>query len=249
MTYLNGKKIITVLQKVASKDVYDNVSNPNLLINGDFRVNQRGQTSYINTGATHTYTVDRWRISVGSSYANAVTVTPKTNGGVNLSFNNTLAGGNTPFIQVLENPQYLIGKTLTFTIYVSAINLGSARFRLSNYSTFATGDLKVGLNTITYKVPAGTTQLFCGIIANASTACDCDIEYAKLEIGNISTAFSPRLYAEELSMCMRHYQIRTTDYTFPNNIIDCPIPMYNEYTRGQTTINGVTYNFIDAELY
>ena len=37
------------------KSAWDGLSNPNLLINPDFRVNQRGQAEY-----TSGYTVDRW---------------------------------------------------------------------------------------------------------------------------------------------------------------------------------------------
>lgn len=40
-----------------------NVSNPNLLINGDFKVNQRGNTTYTEAGK---YTVDRWKLVSGS---------------------------------------------------------------------------------------------------------------------------------------------------------------------------------------
>ena len=42
----------------AEKSAWDGLSNPNLLINPDFRVNQRGQNEY-STG----YTVDRWSVS------------------------------------------------------------------------------------------------------------------------------------------------------------------------------------------
>lgn len=40
-----------------------NVSNPNLLINGDFKVNQRGNTTYTEAGK---YTVDRWKLLSGT---------------------------------------------------------------------------------------------------------------------------------------------------------------------------------------
>ena len=49
---------------VENSKTANNVSNPNLLINGDFKVNQRGQSSY--TGMSG-YTVDRWQIGGNSS--------------------------------------------------------------------------------------------------------------------------------------------------------------------------------------
>lgn len=48
-------------------------SNPNLLINSDFKINQRGATSY----ESHGYSVDRWKIW-------NCTVIPNTNGGITM---------------------------------------------------------------------------------------------------------------------------------------------------------------------
>ena len=48
---------------VKEAEIANNVSNPNLLINGDFKVNQRGEITYTETGK---YTVDRWRLVSGS---------------------------------------------------------------------------------------------------------------------------------------------------------------------------------------
>lgn len=255
----NNRWVFTGVFKVSSGNIsviadvdnleFDLIENPNLLINGDFRINQRGQSSYTNSTSNTTYTVDRWRMSLGNSGLNGTVVTPKANGGVNLTCSNAYGGGATPFIQVLENPQNLIGKTLTFSVYISAINSGSCRYRLSNYTTFATGNLAVGLNTITYTVPSGTTQIFCGIICNATTAFNIDIEYMKLEVGSVSTPFSPKLYAEELPKCMRYFQIRSSIYTVETKAEDRPIPMRVDGTIGTTTIGGTTYNSVDAEIY
>ena len=44
-------------------EIANNVSNPNLLINGNFKVNQRGESTYSIAGR---YTVDRWRLVNGS---------------------------------------------------------------------------------------------------------------------------------------------------------------------------------------
>lgn len=40
----------------------ESVYRPNLLVNGDFQINQRGQTSYTSTAAQSSLTVDCWRI-------------------------------------------------------------------------------------------------------------------------------------------------------------------------------------------
>ena len=68
ITALNGK-VIDSLDSNSSIDApsiravnehFGNISNANLLINGNFQVNQRGQTTYIQTN-TWKYSVDRWK--------------------------------------------------------------------------------------------------------------------------------------------------------------------------------------------
>ena len=65
-------------------------SNPNLLINPDFKINQRGATSYEQQG----YSVDRWKIW-------NVTVTPNANGGITVK--NDKYSDTGTFVQILEN--------------------------------------------------------------------------------------------------------------------------------------------------
>lgn len=48
----------------------ESVYRPNLLINGDFNVNQRGQSSYSGESAKATYTLDMWYLSA-SAYVSA----------------------------------------------------------------------------------------------------------------------------------------------------------------------------------
>lgn len=58
---VNAIKNGNIIAKVS--EFAENVSNPNLLINGDFKVNQRGGSTYTETGK---YTVDRWKLVSGS---------------------------------------------------------------------------------------------------------------------------------------------------------------------------------------
>ncbi|MBR2391279.1 MAG: hypothetical protein IKB06_02175 [Clostridia bacterium] len=58
-----GTYVIPKAIHAESADVANNVSNPNLLINGNFKVNQRGESTYSTAGR---YTVDRWRLVSGS---------------------------------------------------------------------------------------------------------------------------------------------------------------------------------------
>ena len=59
----DGSLKLATSKHAETADLANNVSNPNLLINGDFKVNQRGETTYTEAGK---YTVDRWRLVGGS---------------------------------------------------------------------------------------------------------------------------------------------------------------------------------------
>ena len=90
---INALKNGTIeVAKSKQAEFASNVSNPNLLINGDFRVNQRGKTTYTEAGK---YTVDRWKLVSGS-------VEVKSNG---IMLNGTIVQKleHTPSIQVVAS--------------------------------------------------------------------------------------------------------------------------------------------------
>lgn len=181
-------------------------SNPNLLINGDFRVNQRGETSY--TGSK--YTVDRWQSAGGN-----VTVTPTENG-VKISV--TEGGKYYSLIrQKIEMNllQYLNKKITVSTLVRSLSGNGSVVLRVqlfsdSNYST-RVGNANVflnntGISSATTIIPETARYIMVDIYKGTEYAKEFEIDYIKLELGSIATAFSPRPYAEELALCQRYYR-------------------------------------------
>lgn len=189
-------------------------SNPNLIINGDFRVNQRGKTSY--TGAI--YTIDRWQ---GSAY---LTVTPQANGGVVLSSN----GGQSYFIQRIEDTDALWGKTITMSFSVNGVVYSATGTLPSNIpsqgDSFITSDwVNSSIRARLYYYLSSKTLAFTIDINNNATA---TIDYTKLEIGSIATAFSPRPYAEELALCQRFYEKIDTNV---------PANKYNIFKTARTT--------------
>lgn len=135
-----------------------NVSNPNLLINGDFKVNQRGNTTYTEAGK---YTVDRWKLLSGT---------------VDVAENGIVLNGT--IIQKLEHsPNAPV---------VASSNAGSIFYE--------NGAVTISTTTPTL------------------------ISFAKLEVGTTATPFSPRTYAEELTLCQRYYQkIRLHSAGTPNS--------------------------------
>lgn len=176
-------------------------SNPNLLINGDFRVNQRGQTSYSGT----VYGIDRWQ---GSAY---LTVAPQENGGVVLSVN----GGTGYYVQRIEDSEVLWGKTLTMSLSINGV-VYSATATMPN-SRPSQGNSYIATQWVNGMVRArlyyyASSHLLAYTI-DITDGYTVTIDYAKLEFGSVATAFSPRTYAEELVLCQRYYEkidIRTS---------------------------------------
>ena len=172
------------------------VQNPNLLINPNFAINQRGQASY--TGAV--YGVDRWK-----GIGDAITATPVANG-IQLSSRGT---GNIYIKQIVETN--LAGKTVTASCKLSAINSGEGgriavycstdgtSWTLISGMTIATA----GISTLTVAIP--TDALYVSVDVGVRPSSDVVFEWAKLEIGSVATEFSPPSIADELLKCQRYY--------------------------------------------
>lgn len=163
-------------------------SNPNLLINPDFKINQRGAISYEQQG----YSVDRWKIS--NATLNATTKT--------LSNPNSTDGN---FLQSLENKPT---GTFTVTLNVASVT-GTVKFLWQDGSTPKTGvAISKGVNTYTFTA-SSLTWVGIQIASGASI----QLSYMKLEKGTVATSFIAPNMAEELVKCCRFYQIHQVMYT------------------------------------
>lgn len=160
-------------------------SNPNLLINPDFKINQRGATSYEQQG----YSVDRWKIW-------NVTVTPNANEGITVKNDKYTDIGT--FLQYLENATE--GDS-TLSCYVTSVS-GTVTMVADDNSQVV---LKQGLNVVhTNK----STKKFT-IFLNQGTSIT--LKWVKLEQGKVATSFVAPNQAEELIKCYRFYQIVNID--------------------------------------
>ena len=162
-------------------------SNPNLLINPDFKINQREASSY-----TRGYTVDRWKIS--NATLNATTKT--------LSNPNSTDGN---ILQSLENKPT---GTFTVTLNVASVT-GTVKFLWQDGSTPKTGvAISKGVNTYTFTA-SSLTWVGIQIASGASI----QLSYMKLEKGTVATSFIAPNMAEELVKCCRFYQTHQVMYT------------------------------------
>lgn len=189
-------------------------SNPNLLINSDFKINQRGATSY----ESHGYSVDRWKIR-------NVTVTPNKNGGITVT-NDKYADTGT-FLQYLENATE--GDS-TLSCYVTSVS-GTVTMLADDNSQVI---LKQGLNVVH---TSKSTKSFT-IFLNKGTSIT--LKWAKLEQGKHATAFVHPIYNEEYLKCMWFFQSLTGARSgyFSNERIYINIPEVNSMRTSKPSVDS-----------
>lgn len=160
-------------------------SNPNLLINPDFKINQRGAISYEQQG----YSVDRWKIW-------NVTVTPSASGGITVK--NYKYEDTGTFIQILENATE--GDS-TLSCYVTSVS-GTVTMVADDGSQVI---LKQGLNVVH---TSSSTKNFT-IFLNQGTSIT--LKWVKLEQGSIATSFVEPNISDELDKCLRYFESGSLD--------------------------------------
>lgn len=170
-------------------------SNPNLLTNPDFKINQRGNSTYSSTNSKKIYTVDRWNIYNANLNASTKVLTnPNSSSG--------------QFKQTLE--LHLIG-TYTVTIKASRVS-GNVHFFINeNGSNIIDKSIVSGLNTVTFTSTKGVSEVGVLISSGASL----QIDYVKLEEGAVATAYTAPNPIEEYPKCQRYFQYIPKLYCVP----------------------------------
>ena len=198
--------------------------NPNMLINPDFRINQRGQSAY----TVGDYTVDRWKL------LNANGTLTVTDSGV-IASKNPGATGSAAFYQKLEIDDSF-GDVLSLSVCIDG------QIYSGQLDVPASGNSVTSLSTPCgvwnlYRPSNSIIQLVC--VLNENTAV---INWAKLEKGSVSTPYVAPAPGAELAECQRFYQIRST------NDID-PVDLRPSMRATPTDIKQVTggYAYV-AEL-
>ena len=163
------------------------ISNPNLLINPDFRVNQRGQTEYVATD-TSVYSVDRWCI-IGTCIPTSTGVSVSS---INSSF------GYGVFAQKFGK---MIYGAVTLSTKVNG-NIFRVTGDASNLGNLVISDADgTAIGYVRLNATDSITALEFIIYEN----CQMNIEWVKLELGSIATPFVPPDPATELVKCQRYY--------------------------------------------
>lgn len=175
-------------------DVYQ--SNPNLLDNPFFRINQRQATS----GTTTTYIADRWLLTFGSG---GVTWS-RTN--ETITVQSTSGTSHADIYQNIEPSLFadLVGKTVTLSVMLNDYSILSKTFEFPSNAN-RSGDMGFGLdgNNIRYVVYYASKRVELQKSLTAET-----YRAVKLELGSVSTLANdtPPDYGTELIKCRGYFE-------------------------------------------
>lgn len=178
----NGTKRSTLAQ--LSEYLGTKFSNPNLLINPDFKINQRGSATYTESQGNKKYTVDRWAIL-------KATATKNSDGTFTVSTDKD-DGYLTQPLETRLTEDYVI--TCNVSSVTGNVYLGGGKGLL----------LKPGIN-IYHVSPIQEVAIY--LKPNSSVK----LKWAKLEKGSIATPFVAPNPADELAKCRRFYELINMD--------------------------------------
>lgn len=222
----NGTKRSTLTQ--LSEYMGTKFSNPNLIINPDFKINQRRLSEYAyQTSSTNQYTVDRFRVV----YLNVKTASD----GLVLNANGTNAEGGY-LGQVLEN----VAKGDTILSFKVSSVAGTIGFKnIDNEGRES--EVNVSSDGV-YTVKGNNTKK---IVIHLTKGSSCKIEWVKLEKGPIATPFVTPNPAEELVKCRRYYIFIAAHFygaANPNGFINEDLTSFRNFRTDPTTNIKATYS-------
>lgn len=178
-------------------------SNPNLLINGDFQVWQRG-TKFNNFA--NKYTADRWFVTQATSASTIIQRSSDvpTNSPFLYSMKITDTTQGNGHLRYLLEDNLKKGETYTLSFWIKTTSdfasriLGNSELNKSFAST--NGLWKRVEWTFTPNMDLNGVELLTAFSGEAY------ITGAKLEFGEIATPLVPRSYAQELMECQYYYE-------------------------------------------
>ena len=175
------------------------ISNPNLLINSDFRnpINQRYGSVY-EGHAARVYTIDRW-CHTATDYGRTLEVCDGY-----IRYTNPNTEYQSFWFQQFERTLPVDSYTITVNVksvtgnnvWVGNLVNGSTGVEWGNSSCF---NLQPGINVFTFDGECA------GLYFQASISSGAELYWVKLEQGTTSTSFAPRMFQEELHLCRRYF--------------------------------------------
>lgn len=166
------------------KAVLNGLHYPNLLVNGDFQINQRGQDEYTKSSG-YLYTLDMWCVYVNSASENVKVL--KTGNGIKL----TSSSKNRALCQKFEPLE--VGKK-----YILIVKINNTIRKLE----FVGGTYITNNQYLSYEI-SGNFEY----ITIKQDGVDIEVEYADLFEGDIAYPHVKEDYAIALMRCMAYLQV------------------------------------------
>tara|TARA_R110000822_G_scaffold49967_2_gene130987 strand:- start:659 stop:1690 length:1032 start_codon:yes stop_codon:yes gene_type:complete len=194
----------------------------NILINGDFRISQRGSYTTATSISSETYALDRWAnylSGVGATFQQKdATINGVARKCLRMAATSSASGYFGP-IQKVELTNIPVGSMVTMSGYVRT-NISNVYFRHDHVGGVTgiqapnaiTADENWQYITWTIDTKGTTTNPIFQVLAynygNIAVTSGDYIEIAdmQLELGKVATPFEHRSYGEELALCQRYYE-------------------------------------------
>ena len=175
------------------------VSNKNLIMNSNFRINQRESNIYTRDGED-IYTADRWYLSKGNGSFNVTT--------------KTLTGADetspTILCQWIEDTEYLTyGKPLTVSVTINGERMCFSTRLKETYEFSSAVDTIINLyegEGFVVRIYVKPTSRIISLQFLVENGVSITLEKIKLEISEYATKYEELQLHEELLECSRYYQ-------------------------------------------
>lgn len=197
------------------------LSNPNLFVNGDFKIWQRAN-SFNNIASNLKYTADRWVFGGNDTSTVQKTWSSSSNNSM-FYVNNNFSNLWSRLFQRMENITFINGNIFTLTVNGS-FPIGSLIKSYIQYTKNGVTSETVALGgritatseswtnyVFTFTMPSFDAGTFPSVGVQASSPAGISpfnftLNYMKLEAGDMATPFIAKKYSEELNECQRFYQ-------------------------------------------
>ena len=217
-------------ETVAEQQALIGVGRRNLIINGDFKVSQRGTyTSTTTLTNTATYYLDRWKFytftNTSGTFQHKLDQTLPDGTVTNTHLHtSTSSDMNAPLVQLVEDHKAVWGKHFTVSFWYKSnketyYNIWNGTSQIHFLVPNSGGAWKKWEQTYKLKENGAYFRLeFYGHTVDMTSGSYLELAQVQIELGKVATPFEHRSYGEELALCERYYQ---------------RVPVYHESIIGQ----------------